>query len=717
MDSETSLRASRSQERIPEQIYGSSQRSPIYERPHRTSYYDQKEDFSTSSRPVELYQSPSEPYSKIQKATPPAPKHKNHSNTFKDKPLPPEPRISPLNSSTESIMEDTSPRKERRKYDKEMVETEISSILKTERGAKFGEDGRRSRVEFVEPQQLVRDSSTSPIGDILNSTELKANAPIVGEEDFGTPRSSKSSRRIWVEKPKKIDIVPERIEEVKPKLPSEGKYSREAAMMEIKESERGAREEFSGPVCLEAREFVDFLPKKTSTDGLALPKKNADKSDGFVKSSRVTSESEYLVPKSKFIEKANPDSSKLYSTYFHEPSTSSHRLSKVEATSSEDVRVTRSAAPFSSQKIDQLPPTTSPKPAEAFVHRMSLSPERQPAMTTFKPQPRPQSEAKPEPQSTRLSHEKSREIPINTQFSSKPRPRSSSKERPLVLPQPFMTKEREEIQETSKITKITTSDPIEKVKLSQTASEQLAKTGWISPLKTFKSTLNPTAKEDDDWPLPPAIPQSYSNQEKKPNQIPTSLRPKSSLSTSEGVLLTENYRPRSSAESFEESSHFKSFSEQLKAQFSHSPSNSISSHFGVTSPGPKATSSPMPPPPIFPTSPRSSFREKLRESTIAGKPPLPPGSRQRNISLTKLEQEPKGAKPNLSSATETSIHADSTFSPVYSSFGHFTDSPPFIDDREADDEPSFDLSGIGRSIIDPRIRVVSEGTKLHILGM
>ncbi|KAE9554404.1 hypothetical protein FO519_002396 [Halicephalobus sp. NKZ332] len=641
VDSGTSMRKTRSQERIPEPLYERTEKKQVHEHlPRPPSYYDKKENFSRSSRPAEPQIPVSQNYSKIQKPTNTVdPKYcKKDSKVFRDKPLPPEPTISSLDSSIDSIIEDTSPRKEKRKYDREMVDTEILPILKSPRGPKSGDDGRRSRVEFIEPEHSVRDSSTSPIGDVLESTELRAEAPLVKEEDFETPRSLKTPRRIWVEKPKKVSSSPEKVERAKGRFSSEGMYSREAAMMETKEFGRETREEFSGPVCVEAKEIVDYLPRTKSTDDLVLPKRKIENSSDFVET-RVNSESEYLVPKSQFAGRVGASSSKFNSGHFSETPTVSNKISKVEETSKDDIEIRRSSG-LLGQNTDLLRPTTSAKPVEAF--------------------------------------------------------------------------------EVSKVTTITSRNPVEKLRLSQAASEQLAKTGWIPPQKKVMNTSIPKNRDDDEWPLPPIIPQRYSSQEKRSNEVPSSLKPKSSLSTSEGVLISENYRP-SSSEKEVESSHFKSFSEQLKAQFSHSPSSSVSSSFEASSPGPKATSSPMPPPPAFPTSPRSSFREKLRESTIAGKPPLPPGSKQK-MSFAKLEQEPKTIKPIFSSTTDTSVLADSTFSPVHSSFGQKMDSPPFIDEGEinegsVDDEPSFDLSRIGRSRIDPRIRVVSEGTKLHILGM
>uniref|UniRef100_A0AC35GUU1 Uncharacterized protein n=1 Tax=Panagrolaimus sp. PS1159 TaxID=55785 RepID=A0AC35GUU1_9BILA len=155
------------------------------------------------------------------------------------------------------------------------------------------------------------------------------------------------------------------------------------------------------------------------------------------------------------------------------------------------------------------------------------------------------------------------------------------------------------------------TDFSDKVQISQSTTAELAKYGWISPRFARNAVISTSQKSlaDDEWPLPP--PDLSPQQEYSSRDIITTKEIKTTVSESLQTqpttsLTVETTKPAVSL----------SFSESLKAQFSHSPS------IAPSSPSPKASSSP-----------------KL--TINSSKPPLPPSSSLRRPLITQFDTEPR----------------------------------------------------------------------------
>uniref|UniRef100_A0AC34FZP5 Uncharacterized protein n=1 Tax=Panagrolaimus sp. ES5 TaxID=591445 RepID=A0AC34FZP5_9BILA len=149
-----------------------------------------------------------------------------------------------LNSSKESLIENVSPRKETTKYDEEMLNTK-KPILKSEEIIGDGISGRKSRVEFIEPE--FTDSARSLESNLLQTepSELFLDVPISVPDDFDTPRKSPSFRH-WIEQPRKIvetaDTVSQNNNYEIPRVTTTKIYA--------------------APICLESKESVAYIPKQ-----------------------------------------------------------------------------------------------------------------------------------------------------------------------------------------------------------------------------------------------------------------------------------------------------------------------------------------------------------------------------------------------------------------------------------------------------------------------
>uniref|UniRef100_A0A914XSR8 Uncharacterized protein n=1 Tax=Panagrolaimus superbus TaxID=310955 RepID=A0A914XSR8_9BILA len=146
-----------------------------------------------------------------------------------------------LNSSKESLIENVSPRKEATRYDEEMLITK-KPILKGEEIV-GGISGRKSRVEFIEPE--LTDSARSLESNLLQTepSELFLDVPFSIPDDFDTPRKSPPFRH-WVEQPRKIVETNSMMSQNNYEIPK-------VTTTKI----------FAAPICLESKESVAYIPK------------------------------------------------------------------------------------------------------------------------------------------------------------------------------------------------------------------------------------------------------------------------------------------------------------------------------------------------------------------------------------------------------------------------------------------------------------------------
>lgn len=134
-------------------------------------------------------------------------------------------------SSKESLIDELSPRREAKRYDDEMITKK--PILK---GEPASTSGRKSRVEFLEPELTASSLSARSVeSDLLQTepSELFLDVPISTPDDFDTPRKSPPFRH-WVETPKKVEVS------------------------DFKEPEINT---YAAPVCIESKESVAYIPK------------------------------------------------------------------------------------------------------------------------------------------------------------------------------------------------------------------------------------------------------------------------------------------------------------------------------------------------------------------------------------------------------------------------------------------------------------------------